>query len=236
MVPLKEILNSFLDIIYPRFCYMCDEKIPDSDKYFCPSCYSNLKFFNTIHGSKVNKVFSNCIDESFSFFYFEPQAISQKIIHMIKYEGMKNLGVQMGKKLGKVLEEQNISADLIIPVPLHFSRKRERGYNQAEAIASGVSEVLKIPLEQKLIRRKKFTKSQTKLNREERILNVGEAFQINSNIDLSGKSVFILDDVITTGATIGGCAKLLKNNNAKKVTALSLAYVDENHDILKITT
>jgi ComF family protein len=155
---------------------------------------------------------------------------------MIKYENKKNLGVKMGIILGKRLIEKNVGADLIIPVPLHLSRKRERGYNQSEVIASGVSKELKIPVELGILKRKKFTRSQTKLNREERLLNVSEAFNINHNVDLSGKTVFILDDVITTGATISGCAELIKNNNAKKVIALSLAYVGENHDILKITT
>jgi ComF family protein len=236
MVYFKEILNTFLDIVYPRFCYMCDEKISDNDRYFCCSCYAQLKHYNTGQSKNAVKIYKNIIDESFSLFYFEPNTVSQKIIHMIKYDGMRNLGIQMGRRLGKMLFEEGISADLIIPVPLHLSRKRERGYNQAEVIAEGLSGELKIPVERKIIKRSKFTKSQTKLNREERLLNVGEAFQIDKNTDLSGKSVFVLDDVITTGATIASCARLIKNNKAKKVIALSLAYVDENHEILQITT
>lgn len=239
MSGVREIFNTFLDLVYPRICYMCGEKISDSDKYFCPECYNLLKNFE--HGANImntggKQSFQQIIDDIDSLFHFEPETISQKIIHLIKYEGMKNLGFLMGKRLGKKLKRDNVSADLIIPVPLHLSKKRERGYNQSEAIAGGVASELEIPIETKIIKRNRFTKSQTKLNREERIANVKEAFGINNYCDLTGKTVFILDDVITSGATVAGCAGPVKSMNAAKVIALSLAYVDDNHDILKINT
>jgi ComF family protein len=115
------------------------------------------------------------------------------------------------------------------------SRQRERGYNQAEVIAKGVSQILNIPLRTDIIKRNKYTKSQTKSSKEQREKNVRDAFVI-TECDLKGKEIFILDDVITSGATIDACIELLEKKGAKKITALSLALVRDTYNIFTIDT
>ncbi len=239
MFQVREILKPLLDLVYPRICNECNQKISEDDNYFCVSCYSKLKYLSIAddrENIRRKSNFHNSIDEVYSLFYFEPHTVSQKIIHMIKYEGMKNLGIQMGKALGEKLTQAGVKADKIIPVPLHISRKRERGFNQSEVIASGVSQIIGAPMVSGILKRARSTKSQTRLNREERLLNVHDAFELKIKPDLAGKSIIILDDVITSGATLLSCARLLKKLNAEKVIALSLAYVDDIHDILQINT
>jgi ComF family protein len=231
MINFKELGKTFLNLIYPCYCNFCERKILDGDIYFCNECYSSLHYLEI---TKKQKLDLQC-DNSCSLFIFYPDSVSQKIIHLIKYEGKQNLGVKMGREFGTKLNAHNITADFIIPLPLHITRKRERGYNQAEVIAKGISQVLKIPLRTDIIKRYKYTQSQTKLNREERQANVRGAFLVKES-DLTGKEIFILDDVITSGATMNECAKLLKERGAKNVTALSLALVHNTQDISAIVS
>ena len=236
---LKNIFNSFIDIIFPRYCFNCENLILNEDNYFCSDCYRKLSYFDySINHKEYNaeEKYCNEVDNLYSLFYFEPNSISQNIIHLIKYQNKQKLGLYMGRKLGETLLEHGIKADMIIPIPLHKSRKRERGYNQSEIISLGVAEVLKIPTLTKILTRERNTISQTKLNRAERKQNVSGAFRISNDIDLNNKTIFILDDVITSGATISECSNLLKSKFNIKVISLSLAYVKDKHDILKIET
>lgn len=235
----KNIFNTFLDIILPRYCFNCENLILSEDNYFCSDCYSKLTFFDygiNHKEFKAEEKYCSEIDNFYSLFYFEPESISQKIIHMIKYENKQKLGLFMGEKLGEALLKHDIKADMIIPIPLHKSRKKERGYNQSEIISLGVASVLKIPVITKMLIREKNTISQTKLNRVERKQNVSGAFKITRDLDINNKTIFVLDDVITSGATISECSKLLKSKFNIKIISLSLAYVKDKHDILKIET
>jgi len=231
MINPKELGKTFLNLIYPCYCNFCEKKILDGDIYFCNECYNSVHYLDLTKGQRSDLQSNN----TYSFFLFEASSVSQKIIHLIKYHEKQNLGVKMGREFGIKLKAHNITADLIIPIPLHIKRKRERGYNQSEVIAKGISQALKIPMMINIIKRKKHTKSQTKLNKEEREANVQGAFLIKDS-DIEDKRIFMFDDVITSGATMNECVKLLKEQGAKEVIALSLALVGNIHDIFDLVT
>ena len=231
MINFTALYQTFFNLIYPCHCNFCKNKILDSDIYFCNDCYNTLEYLDI---TKKHKRDLRC-ENLYSYFYFDSDSVSQKIIHLIKYENKPNLGVKMGKEFGAKLKVHNIAADFIIPLPLHTSRKRERGYNQAEVIAKGLSQILNIPVRTDIIKRNKYTESQTKLNKTEREENVRDAFLI-AECDLTEKEIFILDDVITSGATMNACIELLEKRGAKKITALSLALVRDIHDMSAIDT
>lgn len=220
MNKIKEFAATFLNLIYPSHCNFCKNKILDGDIYFCNECYKKLEYIEITDNQKHDLKCENL----YSFFYFDHGSVSQKIIHLIKYEDKPNLGVKMGKEFGVKLSAHNITADFIIPLPLHKSRHRDRGYNQSEVIAKGISQILNIPVRCDIIKRNKYTQTQTKLGRKERKVNVQGAF-ILKHIDLTGKEIFLLDDVITSGATMNECIKLLEAQGAKKIIPLSLALV-----------
>lgn len=167
------------------------------------------------------------ISRLFSPFYFEKEGKLQSIIHGLKYQGYTSLGVKAGRKIGEVIEAADDlpKADVLLPVPLHPLKKRERGYNQSELISQGIEEVTGIPVRTDLLRRRKYTVSQTQLSLEERKENVGDAFEINEKRrdEVTGKSFILVDDVITTGSTINACAKALHDAGANRVHAAAIA-------------
>ncbi|MDI6766869.1 MAG: phosphoribosyltransferase family protein [Bacteroidota bacterium] len=162
-----------------------------------------------------------------SCYLFEKEGKFQEVIHLLKYQGMKTLGIMLGQELGKRIatDPSFCGADYLIPIPLHKLKQRERGYNQSEYICKGVLAASGIPVHDSIIHRKKYTQSQTQLNLQERIENVGDAFEVNQRFKslVPGKSFILVDDVITTGSTINACAKELINLNAHNVFAASVA-------------
>ncbi|MBN1351329.1 ComF family protein [candidate division KSB1 bacterium] len=162
------------------------------------------------------------LDKAVAFCDFNDDV--QVIIHLFKYEGMVSLSDNMAKIIAGAFQyDLDFQvADLIIPVPLNLSRKRERGYNQSELLGKTVSRLSGVKMEHKAMRRVRDTKTQTKLNHQQRLKNVSNAFKIKSPQIIAGKSIILLDDVITTGATMNACAKALKDAGAKNVLALAL--------------
>jgi len=154
---------------------------------------------------------------------FQPPV--QQLIHLLKYKGKRSVGTRLGAMLSQVLQgrPQWQKADLIIPVPLHTSRLRERGYNQSLLIAKALGEGLQKPLRQELLVRKRNTRSQTKLNVAQRVENVSGAFQVKYPVEVRDKRIILVDDVITTGATADACSRSLLNAGAKEVLVAAVA-------------
>lgn len=161
-----------------------------------------------------------------SMFRFEKGSPYQVLLHDLKYRGNRKAGLYLGRLLGQVLKKGVFSeCDLMLPVPLHRRKLRQRGYNQSELIARGASEITGIPLAGDIIRRKTYTNSQTNMNRQERFENMEKAFSLGkSTLKLQGKKILIIDDIITTGATLEACSKLLLDNFDCSVYVASLCY------------
>jgi len=228
---LNFILNSFLDFILPRFCYNCGDKLSPAEQLFCSNCTPQISKASPerIKREFDRKFETDGIISGFqSLFVFEEEGAIQKIIHEMKYQN----GFLLGKTLGRIAaEELNAkvrlwNADLIIPVPIHSLRKAERGYNQSLFIAKGISSVLKIPVKPNLVKRSTYTSTQTALNLTERKENVKDAFVVKHSDIFIGKRIILVDDVITTGATITECGKVLMDNGADNVFAMSAAIAE----------
>lgn len=161
-----------------------------------------------------------------SLFRFEKGSPYQTLIHELKYRGNRKAGLYMGRLLGQVLKKGVFSeCDLMLPVPLHRRKLRQRGYNQSELIARGVSEITGIPLAGDIIRQKKYKHSQTRMNRQERFENMEKAFSLGkSTLKLQQKKILIIDDIITTGATLEACSRLLLENFDCSVYVATLCY------------
>lgn len=153
----------------------------------------------------------------------------QTAIHHLKYQNKPKVGLLLGLELGKNLLKIDWfnEIDLIIPVPLHKMKKISRGYNQSLLIAKGIQKYSNKQLEPKLVKRVRFTKTQTKLTIEQRRENVLNAFKVNDRTKIFGKSILIVDDVCTTGSTSSELAKTLLQNGAKQVSLATLAVVTD---------
>jgi len=149
------------------------------------------------------------------------------LIHRFKYDKKIHLGERLAKSLGeKVAEEKDfLNCELVIPVPLHRARHRERGFNQSDVLAVGVSQRTGVPFAKGILKRKKHTRDQTYLDLQQRKENVKDAFMITQPEKINGKQVILVDDVITTGATLNECAQMLLEAGATKIFAVTLAVV-----------
>lgn len=232
MKVLYRICNDFTELVYPALCITCGERLISQEKYLCMNCRADLPVTN-FHLNSDNNVAELFwgrvkIENATSLFYYKKGSRYQRVIHFIKYRGMKELGFEFGTHLGASLSESEnfTTADLIIPVPLHPRKKKKRGYNQSEYIARGVANILKKPVSVNNLCRKIYSSSQTRKNRFERWQNVEKIFKINHPDELRNKHILLLDDVVTTGSTLEACASEILKVPDTKVSIATLAYAD----------
>ncbi|WP_371454719.1 ComF family protein [Algoriphagus sp. A40] len=159
-----------------------------------------------------------------AFLRFSKKGQSQKLLHQLKYRNKPEIGEEMGRLYGLSLANHGYQKewDVIVPVPLHPMKQKRRGYNQSEKFGVGLSKSLGIKLEN-FLERKKFTETQTKKSRLQRLDNVEEVFDLKANEEISGLRILLVDDVITTGATLCACANVLLANGAKTVDLATIA-------------
>jgi ComF family protein len=226
-----EFITEILDFFLPRFCPSCKIKLLSSEKFICSSCLKKIKKIDDARLKfEFNKKFYNqrIISGFTSLYLFEKDKELQHLIHALKYNGKFLTGSFLGEVLGKKIknELQSWNINLIIPIPLHQLKKAERGYNQSFYISKGLSKEISIPVVSGIIKRRKYTQSQTTMNFLERQKNIEEAFKLKNKKEIIGKNILLIDDVITTGATISECGKVLLNAGAHKVFAASVAIAD----------
>jgi ComF family protein len=233
MLSLKTALQSYWQgfggLIFPSYCAACGQALYRNESILCMGCYAQLPLtgFHNDPENEVARLFWGRVnvEHATSFMYFAKGSRFQQILHELKYNGQVQIGTALGRMLGSELKNTPFStADMIIPVPLHPSKLKARGYNQSELIATGISEILQLPLETGLIRRTMDKGSQTHKSRYERWENVGQIFHCRYPDALKDKHVMIVDDVITTGATLEACASCLASVTGIKISLVSLAF------------
>ena len=229
---LRSFLNALIDFVYPPLCLSCKRLVEHGSEYVCPDCWNLIQV--ATRKSQLNiettdkLVASGVVDDLISLYVFEKEGVFQVIVHNLKYGGVQALGVELGRRLGKIIIETGIRADGIVPVPLHRRKLRERGYNQAELIARGVSEVSGIPVRCDLVRRKKYTKTQTVLSLIERRENMEDAFEVApiKGSEVRDRKFIVIDDVVTTGSTMIACGGALRASGALGVIGASAALAE----------
>jgi ComF family protein len=226
---VKDISSSLRHLFFPHVCKSCFAEIAQADQYICASCMSELPYtgFSHIEANPVEKIFFGRVrvEAATSLLFFTPASIVQQLIHQIKYKGQQKLANYMGKMMGfEVLGSgrfQNL--DLVVPLPLFRSREKLRGYNQAALLGMGISEVTGIPLDAKAINRVKASATQTRKTRAERWQNMEGIFRVNPELG-ENRNILLVDDVITTGATLDACASALLEVKGTRVSIITLGY------------
>lgn len=229
---LKKIVLSPLNVLSPKHCFVCDKFInyETNIDFVCDECYYKFPLAPSpeIIFNKLTENFPPddlAISSAIALFRVAHNSDYMKIIHSIKYYGFRKVGYQLGNELGKLIKNQiNIGYDFIVSVPIHSARLRERGFNQSEIIARGIAKILGVSVDTKLIKRFRYTKTQTLLSGEERKTNVQNVFKgYNEKTKLNNETILLIDDVLTTGSTINECAKTLLNIGARRVDVATLA-------------
>jgi len=223
--------EGLLQLIYPPVCSVCGDQLTvDSPiRNVCQKCLSSFQAISAdfIREKILDRLSTSYLDELYILFEFDNNL--QEIIHQIKYRKMDKMAYHFGVYCQKYIYPHLLNEEfLVLPVPLHPSRQKERGYNQSYHIARGLFYQQKPQVERDLFIRRRNTKSQTTLDRQERQENVQNAFEIHQPEKVKGKSVIIVDDVVTTGATINECARELKEIGVKTVIGLALATPREH--------
>ena len=227
---LYDLWDDFISLLFPRLCHGCDNHLMRNEKLICLECYILIPRTN-YHlepDNPVAKLFwGRClIERAAAFSFYTKDSRIRKLIHQLKYKGIREIGPELGRIYAGTLKPAGFlnGIDLIIPVPLHPSKRRQRGFNQSDLISSGISEVSGIPVETGILVRKTVSQTQTRKSRYDRWTNVQDIFSVTDQGRIGGMHILLVDDVITTGSTLEACAgELLKIENVK-VSVVALAY------------
>lgn len=226
---LKRYFNDFSVLFFSQACVGCDTPLVDGEKLICTSCWYHLPHTRA-HADRQNSSARQMwgrvrIEAVTSYWYFRDASRVKRIIHHLKYRNRPEIGTEVGIRYGKILADTAPfnRADIIVPVPLHPKKLRARGYNQSAFFANGLARSMRLPVVENGITRRRTTKSQTHKNRYERYENMLKTFEATDIDSIAGQHVLLVDDVLTTGATLEACASTLLENGAAKVSAVTMA-------------
>jgi len=226
------ILKDFFRIFYPDLCINCENQLEKNENTVCTFCRHDLPLTNFTHYSenKIAKTFYGriIIEKANTLLFYRKEGITKKLIHELKYKGNEEIGTFFGNWLGEILKQNNEFSDIniIVPVPLHPKKLKQRGYNQVTKFGEKLSYHLKKPFLENVLLRTSTSKTQTFKARFERFNNNDTKFQSNNTSSFKNKHILLIDDVITTGATIESCAKELQKTEGVKISILTMAYTE----------
>lgn len=220
---------SLLKLFYPDQCSACDDLLNSGEKIICTNCRHALPlahFHTTTYNPIVKLLYGRTtLETGAALFYFDKKTRVQRLIHNLKYKGQEKISSYLGEWLGAELLDNAYFKDIdcVIPVPLHRKRLKSRGYNQVAGFGKAIANALQIPYNDTVLYRKKATNTQVFLNRMFRSSEVIDSFALYENQSLAHKHVLLVDDLITTGGTIEGCALALKQVEGLKVSVAVMA-------------
>lgn len=230
MQHLKTLATDLLQLLFPNLCNACSQPLLKTENLLCLSCRFDLPYtdFHLYPDNPVAKQLWGripCVN-AMAMFYFRKGTRVQRILHSLKYKGKPELGYLLGEMLAEkiLLSNPSWQIDLIIPVPLHRKREKSRGYNQSLCIAEGLGAKMQLPLSKNVLVKTIATSSQTRKGRFSRYENLKSAFGVQDESMLQGKNILLVDDVITTGATLEGCASVLYPAGIKDLSIAAVAF------------
>lgn len=230
MMLLKRFLGDLLSLLFPNLCCGCGTHLNQGEEQLCITCIYRLPY--TDHHFHADNIAARQLwgrlpcNAVMSLLYFGKGSRTQNIIHSLKYKGRHDLGIKLGNMIAEKLLMNPVYSDIdqIIPVPLHRSKTLKRGYNQSLCVAEGISAVLQIPVNVSSLLRSKRTGTQTKKSRYNRFENMQQVFSIVNSEAIHGKHILLVDDVMTTGATLEACGMALFEGKINKLSIATIAF------------
>lgn len=227
---MKQLWNDIVNLFYPRLCILCSRPLIKGEEQICLHCLARLPYIRYESQQRVDSWFAGKSEIQYAraYLHYEKGSSVQRLMHDLKYHGNKELAYLLGRwAFLRLQAEQSplCQAEILLPIPLHPKKKRQRGYNQAEWIAKGIASVLSIPIDTTSVVRQVKTDTQTRRHIYERWTNMEEVFTLISDEALKGKRVLLVDDVLTTGATFNSCASVVDGIAEIRLMAFALAQV-----------
>ncbi|MFT3703732.1 MAG: ComF family protein [Agriterribacter sp.] len=230
---IKTIVHSLSHVLFPQLCNGCGSDLITGAHLLCLKCYENLHEtgFAQFQNNPVEKALWGRLasEAATAQYYFTKHSLIQQLIHQFKYKGNKDIGIFLGKLMGETLNDADRfkPATAIVPLPLFPDKERKRGYNQSALLAEGMSAAMQLPVLYNMVHRIRYTETQTHKTRMERWQNIEGVFHAGDNISPEHTNIILVDDVITTGATIEACGNaLLEDIPGLKLNVVTLAYAD----------
>lgn len=233
------LLADFFSLIFPECCVCCDEALVKGEKQICTKCHYDLPLTNYhLHKENIlSQRFWGKLPLSYAFAYlkYTKGGKVQRILHDLKYNGNQEIGQMIGKWYGQALVDAGLAKldakdpgkeqifNVILPIPLHKSKLRKRGFNQSDCFAKGLSAITEIPWYDDVLARNIATKTQTRKGRMERWQNVEKIFEVLKPAMIVEKHILLVDDVVTTGSTLEACAQVILDAGASKVSIATMA-------------
>lgn len=233
MYAIKHVISDAFRLFFPHYCLGCGSDLLADTNLLCMHCISVLPHtgYETKENNPVENIFRGRVNlrAASSQFYFSKGRLVQALIHQLKYKGNITVGEWMGSMMGKALLESGrfSNIDYLVPLPLYADKEFKRGFNQAEVICRGMTQVMQIPLLNKQVIRQRPTETQTKKHRAERWSNVEGSFAVKNPPVLHGKNILLVDDVITTGATLEACTQCLLQVPGIQVSVATVAIASK---------
>ena len=223
-------LMSLIDVLFPKVCLGCNAMLTDHEQHICTSCRHELPVtnFHLNQDETIKKIFFGRakIEQATALLRFQKKGIVQNLMHNLKYKGYQDIGVFLGEWLGEELktlsEYQKI--DVVIPVPLHPKKLKKRGYNQVEKFAQNLAAAFDKDYLDDVLMKQTNNSSQVYKNRLERWTSPKEQFILQNSHKLKGKHILLVDDIITTGATLEACIEVLNSEENHKISIATIAF------------
>ena len=230
---MKSFINGLLDLLFPPICVGCNHKLVQGETLICTICFSSFPATD-FHKLADNPILLNyflgktTIMHGFALYRLRKKSPLEQVLFAMKYKNQPKIGTMLGEYYGNILAQVAViqAIDAIVAVPLHSKRFKERGYNQSDCFAQGLSVALNIPLYTKCIERIRYTPSQTTKNKIERTANLQGAFKATQPALLAGKHLLLVDDILTTGATLISCTDAILAAGAGAVSIATIAIVE----------
>jgi ComF family protein len=216
-------------LTYPKLCIGCSRWVQAGNSCFCASCRYKIPvsdMYMKPENEFTQRVWGRLpLVSGAAFLYFTRKSVVQRALHELKYRNNPEVGRRLGAEFGRKLREvgQYQTVDVIVPVPLHPDKQRSRGYNQSTVFAQGIAEQLNVPVMEDALRRREFTSTQTRKKRMARHINVNQVFEVTRPTDLQGKHILLVDDVLTTGATLEECGTALLSVPSTRLSSVTIA-------------
>lgn len=224
---MKKIAADLLNLLFPDVCIHCNIPLVRQEAYLCTKCRLELPLasdYNSAYNPIMQKLaFEPKITRACTYMHYNKGGLAQKIVHQIKYKECPELGEVIGSWFGRVLVKHGWEADIVIPIPLHSSKLKARGFNQSGEIAKGIRAQMHAEKGDDLAIRIKANSTQTSKSKVKRLLNTQYIYKLTDPLQIEGKRVLLVDDVLTTGATVGELARILSESGVEEISVAVLA-------------
>ena len=230
LMNFTETARSLLHLFFPHCCAGCGTDVLSNEQLLCLACISRLPLtnFHLYADNPVQHIFRGRLPiiHATSYVYFTKDSLLQHLMHQLKYRNRKDIGIWFGRRMGEALKTSShfTMPDALIPIPLFAARERKRGYNQANLLCTGMAASMGLPVWTNIVIRSTLTETQTRKNRIERWQNMDGKFSIQDGASIQGKHLLLVDDMVTTGATLEACGQALLTSGHVKLSIATMGF------------